>query len=67
MKYIVKRDDEVLDLIVYNQYGSIHGNLEVVLNINKHIFDDLVFLQIGTEIELPEIDNIAKIRTALWE
>ena len=66
MKYIVKTENETLEQIVYNYYGSIFGNIEQVLlanrklsslNVNsnlKMLNKQYFYLPVGTEVLLPD-------------
>lgn len=54
MQYIVRRDNELLDEIIYNTYGIISGYLEQTISLNKDI-EQNIFLPINTVIELLDI------------
>lgn len=66
MKYIVKRDNEVLDEVVYKNYGSSFGYLELVLQTNMFLYTQGVYLKQGLVIELPEVKKEAQGRVTLW-
>lgn len=66
MQYTVKRDNEILDEIVYKHYGSSFGYLELVLNANTFLYMQNVYLKQGLVIELPEIKKEAQSRSTLW-
>lgn len=56
MEYIVKRDDELLDEIVYKYYGTSFNNLETVLQANTHLYKQGIYLAVGTKIILPNTE-----------
>lgn len=66
MKYIVKRDNEVLDEVVYKNYGSSFGYLELVLQTNMFLYTQGFYLKQGLVIELPEVKKEAQGRVTLW-
>lgn len=66
MQYTVKRDNETLDEVVYKNYGSSFGYLELVLNTNTFLFTQGIYLKQGLTIELPEIKKEAQSRATLW-
>lgn len=67
MKYVVVRNDETLDEIVFKNYGSSVGYLELVLQANTFLYTQDVYLQIGLTIELPEIKKEPQNRAKLWD
>lgn len=66
MKYKVSRDDELLDEIVYRNYGSSYGYLELVLQANTFLYMEGVYLEEGLVIELPEVKKETQSRSTLW-
>ena len=67
MKYTVKRDNEILDEIVYRNYGSSFGYLELVLSANTFLYTENIYLKQGLIIELPEVKKEAQSRVSLWD
>lgn len=65
MKYIVKRNDELLDEVVYNYYGESFGFLEQVLLANTFLYTQGVYLKEGSIINLPEVEVKAQAREKL--
>lgn len=66
MKYIVKRNNETIDEIVYNHYGKVLGYLEMVLKINICLYMENIYLTQGLTLELPDIKVQAQNRVNLW-
>lgn len=73
MQYEVKRVDETLDEIVYRNYGSIFGYIELVLRANTFLYTQGIYLKQGLVIELPEVKKEAQSvkkeaqsRVVLW-
>ncbi len=66
MQYKVKRDNETLDEIVYRNYGSSFGYLELVLQANTFLYMQGIYLKQGLVIELPEIKKEPQDRVRLW-
>lgn len=60
MQYTVKRDNETLDEIVYKNYGSSFGYLELVLSANIFLYTQGIYLKQGLIVELSEIKKEAK-------
>lgn len=65
MKYIVKRDNEILDEIVFNYYGVSLGYIELVLETNILLYKENIYLRKGLEIELPELEIKPQTREKL--
>ncbi len=66
MKYVVKRANETLDEIVYRNYGSSFGYVELVLQTNIFLYEQGIYLKQGLVIELPEVKKEAQGRVTLW-
>jgi phage tail protein X len=65
MKYVVSRNNEILDAIVYNYYGESFGYLEMVLSANTFLYEQEIFLTEGLIITLPEIELKTQNRVKL--
>ena len=63
--YIVKDEDERLDTVVYNHYGTL-SNIFTILELNPHVQRD-VFLEVGAEIKLPYFAEEKVKEIQLWE
>ncbi len=66
MQYTVKREDETLDEIIYNYYGSSLGYLELVLEANVFLYKEDIFLRKGLILELSDIQKEPQDRISLW-
>lgn len=64
--YEVIREDETLDEIVFNYYGASFGYLEKVLDVNDFLVSEELYLPVGTTIILPQLEEQAEEREALW-
>ncbi len=49
------KDGDVLDLICWKYYGSASGNLEKVLEANRHLADLPAVFSAGVKIILPDL------------
>lgn len=63
--YCVTQEDQRLDAVVYNHYGSLE-NFSKILELNDHVIYD-VFLEVGMEIKLPEFNTETIAVRRLWE
>jgi phage tail protein X len=66
MLYIVQRENETLDEIVYTAYGSSFGYLELVLNANTFLYNQDIYLTQGLIIDLPDVRKDSQTRVSLW-
>lgn len=65
--YVVTRNDETLDSIVYHFYNGEFGFLEQVLAANVFLYQQDIFLTQGLTINLPDLPALqTQQRISLW-
>ncbi len=68
MTIYTTKDGELLDYIVWNQYGTTSGILELVLGLNRHLECYGAVLPAGVQITLPDIPPPTKSqKIKMWQ
>ncbi|MFC2994869.1 tail protein X [Acinetobacter sichuanensis] len=69
MKTIAALQNDTVDAICWREYGRSSGVVELVLEANPKLADFGVFIPMGTEITLPDIETPQQIKQSiqLWD
>lgn len=68
-KTITALQNDTVDEICWREYGRSSGVVELVLEANPKLADFGVFIPMGTEITLPDIETPQQIKQSiqLWD
>ena len=69
MKTITAIQNDTIDSICWREYGRSSGVVEMVLEANLIIFYFFVFIQMGTQVLLPDIETPQQTKQTiqLWD
>lgn len=68
-KTIIAIQNDTIDTICWREYGRSAGVVEMVLEANPSIIDHGVFIPMGTEVILPDIETPQQTKQTiqLWD
>ena len=68
-KTIIAMRNDTIDTICWREYGRSAGVVEMVLEANPSIIDHGVFISMGTEVILPDIETPQQTKQTiqLWD
>ena len=68
-KTIIAIQNDTIDTICWREYGRSAGVVEMVLEANPSIIEHCVFIPMGTEVILPDIETPQQTKQTiqLWD